>query len=109
MSEAIEPQDWDGPKEPDYTGYVKIAVVLFALIALELVTYYFAPNGWIIPLLGIFAAIKFFVIGAWFMHLRFDSLIFRLLFFGGLTLAVSIFLVTLLIFFFATPFTTVGS
>jgi cytochrome c oxidase subunit IV len=109
MSKVAEAHDWDQPHEPDYSGYVKIAGVLFVMIALELVTYYLAPSGWIIPLLGIFAAIKFFVIGAWFMHLRFDSNIFRLLFLGGLTLAVSIFFVTLMIFLFATPFSPIGS
>ena len=109
MTEAVEPPNWDGPEEPDYTGYVKIAGVLFALIALELVTYYLAPNGWIVPLLGIFAGIKFFVIGAWFMHLRFDSRIFRWLFLAGLSLAVSVFFITLMIFLLATPFSAAGS
>lgn len=110
MSEAsVEDHELHPRHKPDYSGYVKIAGVLFAVIALELATYYLAPNGWIVPLLGIFAAIKFFVIGAWFMHLRFDSNIFRYLFLMGLSLAVSIFLITLMIFLLATPFTAVGS
>lgn len=98
--------EYEQRPEPGYRDYVNIAVVLCVVIGLELVTYYIAPSGWVVPLLGVFAAIKFFVIGAWFMHLRFDSPIFRRLFLAGLSLAVSVFLITLLIFLLATPFSS---
>ncbi len=96
--------EYEGRGHPEVRDYVQIAVALCVVIALELTVYYLlAPVALVVPLLGIFAAIKFFIIGSWFMHLRFDSRIFRRLFLSGLVLAVSVFLATLLMFVLATP------
>jgi cytochrome c oxidase subunit IV len=99
--------EYEERQHPEVREYVQIAIALCAVIVLELVVYYvLAPRALVIPLLGIFAAIKFFIIGAWFMHLRFDSRLFRRLFIAGLALAVSVFFLTLLMFLLATPFST---
>jgi len=44
--------------------------------------------------------LKFGVVVAYFMHLRFDSPIFRRLFIGGLTLAVVVYTLVLFMFGF---------
>ena len=100
------PVDVEERGHPQAGEYVRVAVALCVVIGLELVVYYLlAGTGWVVPLLGIFAAIKFFIIGGFFMHLRFDNPIFRRFFITGLALAVSVFLITLAIFFLATPVT----
>ena len=45
-----------------------------------------------IPTLLVMMAVKFFVVVAWFMHLRFDHPLFRILFVAGLVLAVAVFM-----------------
>jgi cytochrome c oxidase subunit 4 len=42
-----------------------------------------------------FAAVKFFLVVAWYMHLRTDLKIFRRMFVGGLLLAAAVYLVML--------------
>ncbi|MEY4606749.1 MAG: hypothetical protein RLY45_1509, partial [Actinomycetota bacterium] len=44
--------------------------------------------------------VKFFMILLWFMHLKFDSKIFSLMFYIGLVLAVGCYMVALLTFRF---------
>ena len=84
-----------GPK-----AYVGVAVVLAIITALEVAIYYVpALSSWLVPLLLAFSAIKFFLVVMWFMHLRFDSRIFRRLFVTGLVLAALVFTVVLLTFF----------
>ena len=52
--------------------------------------------------LFVMMGIKFFMILLWFMHLKFDSKLFSLLFYLGLFLAVGVYMVTLFTFqFFA--------
>jgi hypothetical protein len=43
-------------------------------------------------------ALKFSIVVAFFMHLRFDSPVLRRLFLGGLGLAVTVYLILLLMF-----------
>ena len=49
-------------------------------------------------LLLFFAVIKFSLVVLWFMHLRFDSPIFRRMFVTGLGLAIAVSLIVLTIF-----------
>jgi hypothetical protein len=44
------------------------------------------------------SAMKFFLVAMWFMHLRFDSKIFRRLFVAGIVLATIVFGIVLLTF-----------
>jgi cytochrome c oxidase subunit 4 len=83
-----------GPRE-----YIKVAVVLAIATALEVGLYYMdLPHGLLISLLLFFAVIKFSLVALWFMHLRFDSRIFRRLFVTGIILAISVYMVVLLMF-----------
>src|SRR6266516_3879055 len=83
-----------GPKQ-----YVVVAVILAVATALEVGLYYLnLPHGLLATLLLFFAVIKFSLVVLWFMHLRFDSRIFRRLFVTGLILALTVYLIVLTIF-----------
>jgi cytochrome c oxidase subunit IV len=83
-----------GPRQ-----YVGVAVVLAIATALEVGLYYLdLPHGLLATLLLFFAVVKFSLVALWFMHLRFDSRIFRRLFVSGLILAMAVYLIVLTIF-----------
>jgi cytochrome c oxidase subunit 4 len=83
---------------PEPRQYVLIAVVLVVITGFEVATSYLEGNvnsNLIIAALGVFAAIKFFLVVAWFMHLRTDSKILRRFFLIGLCAAPILYLVVL--------------
>jgi cytochrome c oxidase subunit 4 len=96
-----EPQEQEElASHPTPRQYVKIGVVLAIVTAMEVAIYYIeAVRDLIVPFLIAFAVIKFFLVVTWFMHLKFDSKLFRRLFVTGLVLALAIFGVVLAIFF----------
>jgi cytochrome c oxidase subunit 4 len=83
-----------GPRQ-----YVVVAVILAIATAIEVGLYYLdLPHSLLATLLLFFAVIKFSLVALWFMHLRFDSGIFRRLFVTGIILATAVYLVVLTIF-----------
>jgi cytochrome c oxidase subunit 4 len=85
---------------PSPRQYVRIGVILGVVTAAEVWIYYVEQlRTYLVPFLIAFSAVKFFLVVTWFMHLRFDSPMFRRLFLIGLVLALSVFLVVLSIFF----------
>jgi cytochrome c oxidase subunit IV len=88
----------DEHAHPPDRKYVVIALWLGLLTAFEIALYYFPPGDAEIPLLLILMVIKFFVVAAWFMHLKFDSRIFTRIFVAGLVLAVAVYIAVLLTF-----------
>jgi cytochrome c oxidase subunit 4 len=84
-----------GPRE-----YIVIAVVLAVVTALEVALFYmnFLPSSVVVASLLVLMTIKFSLVVLWFMHLRFDSPVFKRLFVAGIVLALSIFLAVLLMF-----------
>lgn len=86
---------------PTPQQYVKVAIVLSVVTAFEVGVYYIeAIGGLLVPLLLLFAVIKFVLVVLWFMHLRFDSRLFRRLFVTGLAFALIVFAIVLATFFF---------
>ena len=80
-----------GPRE-----YVKVAVILAIITALEVGLYYIdLPDGPLIGLLILFSALKFALVVLWFMHLRFDAPVLKRLFITGLILAASVYAIVL--------------
>jgi cytochrome c oxidase subunit 4 len=76
--------------------YVLVAVVLVVITSLEIATSYLDITRWIIiVLLGAFAATKFFLVAAWYMHLRTDRTLFRRFFVVGSVAAITLYLVVL--------------
>jgi cytochrome c oxidase subunit IV len=86
-----------GPRQ-----YVAVAVILAIVTAIEVAIYYVDfLQDWLVPLLIAFSAIKFIMVVLWFMHLKFDSPMFKRLFITGLVLAFIVFGVVLAAFFLA--------
>jgi cytochrome c oxidase subunit 4 len=98
-----EPTDREAEElahHPTPRAYVKVAIVLAVVTALEVAIYYVtALEDLLVPMLIAFAFIKFFLVATWFMHLRFDSHLFRRLFVAGLVLALVVFTLVLWNFF----------
>jgi cytochrome c oxidase subunit 4 len=84
---------------PSPFKYVMIAVVLVVVTAAEVWVSYLEDvlsNGVIIALLLLFGLLKFFMVAAWYMHLRTDQPIFRRFFVLGAVAAITLYLVVLL-------------
>lgn len=83
-------------KHPSEKEYVKIAVILAVITALEVGVYYIdSLRPLIVPVLLVMAFVKFVLVAAWFMHLKFDSRIFRRLFIVGMVTALGVFTILL--------------
>ena len=89
---------------PNDGYFVKIAIILAFVTALETSTYWWGDwfdgnlDRVVVPALLIMMAIKFFMIASVFMHLKFDSKIFSFMFYMGLVLAVGVYMVFLFTF-----------
>jgi cytochrome c oxidase subunit IV len=85
-----------GHAHPTDGKYVQIALILGVITAGEVsIPYIHEVEGPFLALMLILMAIKFFMVVAWFMHLRFDSKLFRRLFVGGLVLAIGVYVAAL--------------
>lgn len=93
------PEAHPGPSHPSPARYVGVALILAVLTSIEVGLYYIkmAPGPMVATLLAL-ATLKFVMVAAWFMHLRFDSRILRRLFVTGILLALTVFTVVLLSF-----------
>jgi cytochrome c oxidase subunit 4 len=84
---------------PSDRHYVNIAIALALITGLEVATYYLdIPSVPLLIVLFVLMAIKFFLVASQFMHLKFDSAILSRVFYGGLFLAVAVYLVALFTF-----------
>jgi cytochrome c oxidase subunit 4 len=97
---VVEDYEETLPHHPTPRQYVDVAVVLAVITALEVAIYYIRSiHGFLVPLLLFFSTIKFALVALWFMHLRFDSRVFRRFFVLGIVLALVVFGVVLVTFF----------
>ena len=84
---------------PEPRQYVVVAVVLAVATAFEVAIYYTSiPHPILVAFLMLAAVFKFSLVVLWFMHLRFDSRIFRRMFVAGLILALSVYTIVLFTF-----------
>ena len=81
-------------------GYVRIAVILAAITGLEVSTYYVDFGPFFMPALMIMMVIKFLMVVSYFMHLKFDNRLFSWLFYAGLILAITVYVIALSTFKF---------
>jgi cytochrome c oxidase subunit 4 len=94
-AEADELHSHPGPRQ-----YVGVAIVLAVVTAIEVAIYYItALESFLVPFLLALSFIKFALVALWFMHLRFDSKLFRRLFVTGIILALAVFGIVLWFFF----------
>lgn len=91
--EHEHPSDWQ---------YVKIALILAVLTAIEVFTYFQSVHRMgeaaLYVLLTVLMVMKFVYVVAWFMHLKFDSVLFKRIFVTGVSLALGVYLIMLTAF-----------
>jgi cytochrome c oxidase subunit 4 len=80
--------------------YVIVALILAALTAIEVSTYFVDFGPLMFPVLMVLMVVKFFTVVAYFMHLKFDNKLFSALFYTGLGLAVFVYCGALATFHF---------
>ncbi len=99
-SPSLDPRSRPHQHAPPTPGdYVRIAILLAVITALEVLTYFFEIVRWaFIGTLVLLSIAKFMLVVGWYMHLKFDSKMFKRVFVFGLVLALSVFLLVLGIF-----------
>lgn len=87
----------DGHKPDGY--YAKVAIFLGIVTGAEVALSYAGIEGWLLlPPMLLLMAVKFVVVAALFMHLRFDNKLLTWLFYAGLLLAVGVYVAVLFTF-----------
>ncbi len=82
---------------PSDRSYVIVALILAAITALEVGTYFLEDASTTLLVATLFPMMiaKFAIVCGWFMHLRYDNPLFRRVFVFGLVLAVVVYLIML--------------
>ena len=76
--------------------YIKVALVLAVVTGAEVIVYYMSGlKSVLVPVLIGMSVLKFALVGLYFMHLKFDTHLFRRLFLLGIALAVIVYSVVL--------------
>jgi cytochrome c oxidase subunit 4 len=76
---------------PTWKQYKWVALILTLITVVEVWVYYipsFVASKLFVPSLLIMSAVKFYIVVMFYMHLRYDSKLFRALFTGPLIIAV---------------------
>ena len=79
-------------EHPTWSTYWKVAVILTLMTVIEVWIYYipsFVASRAFVPVLLLMSAVKFFIVVAFYMHLRYDHKLFRVLFTGPLIIAMT--------------------
>src|SRR3954468_13581413 len=79
-------------EHPTWSTYWKVAVILTLITVVEVWIYYipsFVASRAFVPVLLVMSAVKFFTVVAFYMHLRYDHKLFRVLFTGPLIIAMT--------------------
>jgi len=96
VADAPPSSDPHAEAHPSDGVYVKVAIILAVVTAIEVGLYYTDLSGiQLVALLMGLAVIKFGMVVAYFMHLRFDARLLRRLFVTGVILAGFVFSVAL--------------
>ena len=91
----------DDAHHPSDLDYVKIAGWLAFFTAIEVGTYFVedtAPRALLFAVLTFLMIVKFVMVGAYFMHLKYDTPWFRRVFIAGIVLAVVVYMIFFLAF-----------
>ena len=101
VSQGVQPREHaELGEHPGPRQYVNVAIILAVITAVEVAIFYIESLDFIlVPTLIALSIIKFALVVLWFMHLKFDSRLFRRLFVTGVILALFVFGVVLVIFF----------
>ncbi len=92
----------DSHAHPSDWQYIKIALLLALLTAIEVFTYFESVHNLsdaaLFVSLTVLMVLKFGYVAAWFMHLKFDSLLFRRVFQVGIVMALGVYIAMLTAF-----------
>ncbi len=80
--------------------YIKVAVALALITAVEVGLYYLNIGKLFLPALLILMVVKFVSVVSLFMHLKYDNRMFSMLFYSGLILALVVYVIALMTFRF---------
>ena len=80
---------------PSDGKYIQIALILAAITAAEVATFYIDIGALIGPVLITMMIVKFSMVAMYFMHLKFDDGLFAKVFTAGIVLAVAVYLAVL--------------
>ena len=101
-SAAAAPVEHVEHEHPSDWQYIKIALILAVLTAIEVFTYFQSVHRMgdaaLYVLLTVLMVLKFIYVVAWFMHLKFDSVLFKRIFITGIALALGVYLIMLTAF-----------
>lgn len=83
----------DGNAHPSLNAYVRIAIVLAIITAVEVAIYYIpAFESVLVPMLVALSAIKFVMVVGYFMHLKFDDKLLTFTFGAALIASLVVFI-----------------
>lgn len=86
-------------RHPSEKEYIKIALILGVITAAEVAVVYISSlKSLLRPILSVMMVVKFSMVALWFMHLKFDSRIFRRFFLLGIILSLAVFGIVLVTF-----------
>jgi len=109
MTETVTTEAHDEAEAHDHPSdwsYIKIALILAAITGVEVSTYFesaiplFENNSVVIASLMFMMVVKFWMVAAYFMHLKQDNTMFTRMFVGGLLLATGVYCIALSTFQF---------
>ncbi len=80
---------------PSDLQYVYVAIGLAVLTGLEIFVSELSQNGATRALLIAMGGVKFAIVAAFFMHLKFDNRVLRIFLIGGIALAIPLYIVVL--------------
>jgi cytochrome c oxidase subunit IV len=96
LDEHAEEVHGEGANHPTAIEYLQIGLILAVITAVEVALYYLDLDyTLLVTLLVILSLAKFLFVVLWFMHLRFDSRLFQVLFATGLIGTMILFAVVL--------------
>ena len=88
-------------EHPTWSVYWKVALILTLITVAEVWVYYIpsiVASRAFVPMLLIMSAVKFFIVVAFYMHLRYDHKLFRALFTAPLIIAMTTIVALLFLF-----------
>jgi cytochrome c oxidase subunit 4 len=87
-------------EHPTWKQYKWVAVILTLITVAEVWVYYtsFKDSPLFVPVLLTMSAVKFAIVVAFYMHLKYDHKLFRALFIGPLLIAISTVIALLFLF-----------
>jgi cytochrome c oxidase subunit 4 len=88
---AAPAHDEHAEHHPTWSTYWKVALILTVITVFEVWIYYipaFVATPYFIPVLLVLSAVKFAIVVLFYMHLKYDSRLYRALFVGPFSIAI---------------------